>query len=335
MSSSKGRTIKIFLVDGTPNGLLTAEIMNWTGHVITGPRSRLGELIQRPEARSTGVYFLIGPDAGTGLGTQVYIGETDDVPTRLKDHNRPEKPDGSGGKDFWERVCVVTSKDANLTKGHVKYLESRLIRIAQSAGRCQQLNRTDPGYGLLPEADRADMEFFLEQIQTLLPVLGYEFLREPPKPLAAADAAAAAGSASTASPVFVCQVKKHDIRALGQEIDGEFVVLAGSSARVAWDGADDGYQRLFNELVRAGVLALADDGKHRTFTRDHVFSSPSAAAAVVSGRSANGRVQWVTEAGGQTYGGWQEERVNLAAGRPALGEQLLAELEAGPGPLKN
>jgi len=96
---NNGRTLKIFLVDGAPNGLLTAEIMNWTGHVLTGPRSRLPELVQRPEAKRTGVYFLVGPDGGSGIGTQVYIGETDDVGQRMKEHNRPEE---RGGKDFWE-----------------------------------------------------------------------------------------------------------------------------------------------------------------------------------------------------------------------------------------
>lgn len=323
MSSGKGRTIKLYLVDGVPTGLLTAEIMNWTGHVITGPRSRLGELIQRPEAGRTGVYFLVGADVG--LGTQVYIGETDDVAARLKDHNRPEKQDGSGGKDFWERVCIVTSKDANLTKGHVKFLESKLIRIAQEAGRCQQLNKTDPGYANLPEADRADMDYFLEQIQTLLPVLGFDFLREQPKPSAAGGVATADSSVRVPSPTFVCEVKRHDIRALGQEIDGEFVVLAGSTTRAEWEGADDGYQRLFKELVAQGVLVLTPDGKRRSFVRDHAFSSPSAAAAVVCGRSANGRIEWVTEASRQPYGSWQEDRINIALGRPTLGEQLPAE----------
>lgn len=90
MSAMSGRTSKLFLADGMPNGLLTAEIMNWTGHVITGPRSRLGALIQRPESRRTGVYFLVGPDRGQGIGTQVYIGETEDVTQRLTAHNRPE-----------------------------------------------------------------------------------------------------------------------------------------------------------------------------------------------------------------------------------------------------
>lgn len=72
---STGRSIRLFLVDGTPNGLLTAEIMNWTGHVLTGPRSKLSELVQRPEAGRTGIYFLVGPDPDNSFKQLVYIGE--------------------------------------------------------------------------------------------------------------------------------------------------------------------------------------------------------------------------------------------------------------------
>lgn len=300
-------------MDGAPNGLLTAEIMNWTGHVITGPRSRLDELIQRPESKRTGVYFLVGPDRGPGIGTQVYIGETDDVTQRLSAHNRPEE---KGGKDFWEKVCVVTSKDANLTKGHIKYLESRLIRIAQQAGRCELLNNTDPGYDNLPEADRSDMQFFLSQIQTLLPVLGYEFLRESPKlPLISAQdfsatVAVTVNGMEVHSPIFVGDVRKHGITAKGQEINGEFVVFKGSKARLDWEGVDGTYTNLFRELVRTNVIVQTADGLHREFSKDYAFSSPSAAAAVVAGRSANGRTHWIDSATGQTYGTWQEARVN-------------------------
>jgi hypothetical protein len=323
---TSGRTLKLFLVDGVPSGLLTAEIMNWTGHVITGPRSRLSELIQRPEARRTGVYFLVGPDSGQGVGTQVYIGETDEVAQRLTTHNRPEQADGRGGKDFWEKVCVVSSKDANLTKGHIKYLESQLINMARQAGRCELLNGTDPRYDNLPEADRSDMEFFLEQIQTLLPVLGFDFLRKAPQVSAAAPLAIVGGAASqqvvqrpaaTDSPVFIGDVRKHEITARGQEINGEFVVFKGSKARADWEGAEIAYTALYKELARNGVLALTADGRHREFTRDHAFSSPSAAASVVAGRSANGRTHWVAEGSGQTYAAWQEARVNQALAQVA------------------
>jgi hypothetical protein len=307
---NNGRTLKVFLVDGVPNGLLTAEIMNWTGHVITGPRTRPAELIQRPEITRTGVYFLVGPDQGTGIGTQVYIGETDDAKVRLTNHNRPED---KGGKDFWERVCVVTSKDANLTKAHVKYLESRLISLAKEAARCELLNGTNPGYAGLPEADLSDMEYFLEQIQTLLPVLGFDFMRSRPRPAPTAPLVVAQPEASN-SPIFTGNLVRHGITARGQEIDGEFVVFRGSKARRRWEGVESGYTKLFSDLERAGVLQPTADGQYNEFTQDYPFSSVSAAAAVVSGRSANGRLHWTVEGTTKTYGQWSAEQVGAAGG---------------------
>ena len=311
---SQGRSIRLFLVDGTPNGLLTAEIMNWTGHVLTGPRSKLAELVQRPECGRTGVYFLVGPDPENSLHSKVYIGESDDVAKRLKQHNRPEISDGSaGGKDFWEKVCLVTSKDQNLTKTHVKHLESLLIGIANNVGRCDLINGTAHDYGSLPESDRADMAFFLEQIRTVLPVLGFDFLRELSKPSAAASASLA--TSVSHSPRFNLEVPRYRLSAQGQEIDGEFFVLKGSKARPEWVGTERGYQGLFKQLVADGVL-VAEDGEHMVFRDDYAFSSPSAAAAVVCGRSANGRTSWVVEGTGLSYAAWQEQQLITVTPKP-------------------
>lgn len=313
---SQGRSLRLFLVDGSPNGLLTAEIMNWTGHVLTGPRSKLAELVQRPECARTGIYFLIGPDPEDSLRTRVYIGESDDVAERLKQHNRPETPDGKGGKDFWEHVCLVSSKDQNLTKAHVKYLESKLIAMATSAGRCVLGNGTAHEYEGLPESDRADMAYFLEQVRTVLPVLGFDFLRERAR--THPQSQPVNGAVPAESPRFVAEVKKYKITAYAKEIDGEFIVLKGSLARGAWEGAVGGYTALFNQLVADGVLVQGAGGL-RIFSDDYAFNSPSAAAAVVSGRSANGRVHWVVESTGQTYGDWQSTQLDLV-GEPLQGD---------------
>ena len=305
---TQGRSIRLFLVDGTPNGLLTAEIMNWTGHVLTGPRSKLSELVQRPECGRTGIYFLVGPDPENSLRPLVYIGESDDVATRLKQHNRPEAASG-GGKDFWEKVCLVTSKDQNLTKAHVKYLESLLIQVAGQVGRCRLINGTAHEYISLPESDRADMAFFIEQIRTILPVLGLDFLRETARPSRGADDLQS--KTAQKSPRFTFEMPRHDIQAFGQEIDGEFYVLEGSLARPEWTGVDGGYQSLYDQLCDDGVLIETEQGKRR-FATDYAFSSTSAAAAVVAGRSANGRISWKLEQSGQTYGDWQDEQVSAA-----------------------
>ncbi|AKJ95801.1 endonuclease [Thioalkalivibrio versutus] len=309
---SQGRSIRLFLVDGSPHGLLTAEIMNWTGHVLTGPRGKLSELVQRPECGRTGVYFLVGPDAENSVRPQVYIGESDDVGKRLKQHNRTED---QGGKDFWEKVCLITSKDQNLTKAHVKVLESLLIQQAQRVGRCTLINGTRHDYIGLPEADQADMAFFLEQIRTVLPVLGFEFLRDSSRPPSrgVATSLKPAPTSDDASPRFRMVLSKSGITAYGQEMDGEFFVLEGSQAREAWVGpTPHGYQRLFEQLVEEGVLVPDGNGPMR-FSRDYAFSSPSAAAAMVVGRTANGRKEWQREDTSQSYGEWQEQLVAEAA----------------------
>ncbi|QWF72020.1 GIY-YIG nuclease family protein [Methylomonas paludis] len=302
---NQGRSIRLFLVDGTPHGLLTAEIMNWTGHVLTGPRSKLAELIQRPECGRTGVYFLVGPDPDNSLRSLVYIGESDDVARRLKEHNRPEE---QGGKDFWEKACLVTSKDQNLTKSHVKHLESRLIGITKQLGYCKVINGTGHDYGGLPESDLADMAFFLEQIRTVLPVVGFDFLREQNKP--SSSATTVSKQPVNLSPRFVTQVPKHNEQAIAQEVDGVFFVLKGSKARDAWKGLEEGgYRPLFNQLLADAVLQPDGNGL-MVFTDDQAFSSPSAAAAVISGRSANGRKVWIVENTAQSYAEWQNQQLS-------------------------
>jgi hypothetical protein len=155
MSNLAGRTIKLFLVDGVPERIRTAEIMSWTGHVLFAPRSSIAALLARPEVRKTGAYLLIGPDPDNTDQTMVYVGEGDNVGVRISSHNKD--PD----KEFWEHVCVITRKDLNLTKAHARYLESKLIKIIDREGRATLANRSDPDFDLLPESDLADMDDFV------------------------------------------------------------------------------------------------------------------------------------------------------------------------------
>src|SRR5690348_1716805 len=101
----RGRSIRLFLVDGTPSGIIAAEIMNWTGHVLSAPRALLPDLLKRPEITRTGIYFLTGPHPDTPSKTLAYIGESDNVGKRLVQHNRDED------KDYWDQARIVTSKD--------------------------------------------------------------------------------------------------------------------------------------------------------------------------------------------------------------------------------
>jgi Domain of unknown function (DUF4357) len=296
---SVGRQIRIFLVDGTPGGLLTAEIMNWTGHVVAAPRSDLSVLRKREEAARTGVYVLLG-DAPDALGsTMAYVGEGDDVGERLAQHAKPEN---LGGKDFWDRAIVLTSKDANLTKAHARYLESRFIDIARSAGRSELQNHTFPPPPPLPEADVSDMEFFVAQAQIILPVLSVNIFRVPTR--ASIKAVTMTGSVPETPPVFILHLAREGLTARAVEIDGEFTVLKDSQARV-WSGGDTSYKSLCVRLIEEGVLVPTPSGRSLRFDRDFVFSSPSAAGAAVTGRQTNGRTDWKMEKTGVSFGEWQ------------------------------
>lgn len=310
---TKGRSIRLFLADGTPGGIITAEIMNWTGHVMFAPRSRLADLIKRPEAARTAVYFLTGSDPEGDGKPLVYVGETDNVGNRLPQHNKDES------KEFWEHTCIVTSKDQNLTKAHVRYLESRLIAIATEAGRAKLVNGTAPDVPLLPEADIADMEFFIEQVRIVLPVLGLDILKEPLRaPTAPVNENAQGEAVEAEFPGFELISKNHDLRAEAREIDGEFVVLAHSLAQNSWSGKSHAYRNLRQRLIDEGVLVEEAGGRLR-FLQQYAFRSPSAAAAVVLGRTSNGRVEWRVKGSSKTYADWQEEQV--AAVTPEGGEE--------------
>lgn len=297
-----GKQIKLFLADGTPGGLTTAEITNWTGHVLSARRSDLAELLKREEAQRTGAYLLLGDDESAVEGTRCYIGEADVVAERLRSHQRD--------KDFWDRVVVITSKDANLTKAHGRYLESKLIALATSAGRVTVENSTAPGVPALPEADASDMDYFLSQLQIVLPVLGVNAIRVP------VPTVPGKVEYPTGSPVFHLRQAKLGVDASAQQIDGEFTMLAGSAVVPSWHGvgkadstrkAYDTYRAQHQHLVDTGAIA-ATDGIGR-LTRNVVFSSPSTAGAVALGRSCNGRREWISD-DGVLFGDWESRGVD-------------------------
>lgn len=291
-----GKQIKLFLADGTPGGLTTAEITNWTGHVLAARRSDLADLLKRDEAQRTGVYLLLGDDEAAVGEVRCYVGEADVVADRLRRQRDQE---------FWDRVVVITSKDSNLTKAHGRYLESRLISMSAQAGRVTLENGTAPLIPALPEADASDMDYFVSQLQIVLPVLGVNAIRVRPSRLVVAPT-----SMTHDSPVFrLCQAKL-GVDARAQQIDGEFTVLAGSLVVPAWHGvgkaestlkAYASYRTQHERLLGDGTIVV-ENGRGLV-SRDVVFPSPSTAGAVVLGRSCNGRREWI--AGSETFGGWE------------------------------
>ena len=248
--------------------------------------------------KRTGIYCLVGPDPESPHRDRIYIGEGDSVFVRLTAHDKDET------KDFWTRAVIVTSKDENLTKSHGRYLESRLISMAHEAGRAAVTNGTAPPLPSLPEPDIADMEYFLAQVQLVLPVLGFSFLQ--PKP------------AFTELDALQKSVTKFVMRDAGTEahaaeINGEFVVLEGSTARKQGTKSWDSYKDLRDQLVQDGALVEGPSPDLYQFADNVPFASPSAAATTVAAGNRNGRITWKVEGSGQTYAEWQEAKLAKTA----------------------
>jgi hypothetical protein len=325
------RTVRVFLVDGNPSGILIAEIMNFSGKVIVAPRSRIGELQQRPESKRTGVYFLVGDDPENLDREIVYIGETDNIYARLTSHKNKHfdgeeagsrkdagVDEDEGSADFWTRVAFVTSTDDNLTKAHVRHLESILISKVIDANRATIKNVNAPALEKqqLPESDRADMQNFVNQLQLQLTILGFSFLK--PKPVQAIkDSATSVSALSLTSTEPTFELSQKDVKAQAREVNEEFVVLKGSSARAEGVQSWTAYKALRQRLVDESKLIPGPDQSMLLYAEDVPFKSPSAAACVTLGRNANGRTEWRDATTHMTYGDWDDARNQSA---PLLGD---------------
>jgi hypothetical protein len=306
----RGRTLKLYLVDGTPSGVITAELGVSSVRAAVASRTALPELIRREEASRTGVYLLVGPDPDMPGRQRVYIGEGDQVKTRLAAHDADES------KEFFTRVVLIVSKDENLTKAHGRYLESRIIAAVRGTGRAKLANGTEPPFKGLPEAEIADMERALDELEILLPVLGFDVLRpaghEVAAPAEGKPSTSPISSVSSDDATFI--FTESGTNAKAREASGEFVVLAGSVARRnETPSCDEGIKRRRAHLVEEGALAPTDDENFLRFTRDIAFESPSGAAGVVYGGNVSGPQFWRHEVSGQSYKEWRAKQIENEA----------------------
>jgi len=269
-------TIKLFLPHGDARRLRVGEVSNWTGKALAAPRTELDDLLAREETESSGIYFLLGVNAETG-DNLAYIGEAEVIRDRLKQHK---------AKDFWTSVVVFVSKDENLTKAHIRYLENRLLHEAKTAGR-YSLENSNTSNPKLPESDREDMEVYLSRIRQVLPVLGSDLL----SPIAGSN------KPTQQQPLLVCKIK--NATATGRRTESGFVVFAKSSAVLAVrPSAESQYPNTIALRLRLiqDTTLVEKDGVYM-FNKDVEFTSPSAAAAVIHGGSANGLTAWKDRSG--------------------------------------
>lgn len=291
-----GRSLELYFIDDRPDGMLTAEVFNWTGHVLCSPRTRLADALKRREASQTGVYILTGERNGEPLA---YIGESENISDRIRSHD--------ANKEWWSRVVFISTSADVLNKAHAKYLEARLVENARKVNRITLENGNTPPRSSLSEAGQANMEAFLDQLLMVLPAIGVDFFVEYTR----AKKHPELQKEDTTSPSFELKVNKYQISATATLIDGDFLVDKGSFARLKWVGEGDwdaGYAKLHQELLNKGVLK--PDGDLCVFTSDYAFRSTSAAAAVVTGRPASGPASWKLRKDGRTYKEWEADQIS-------------------------
>ncbi|MFB6271967.1 MAG: GIY-YIG nuclease family protein [Salinibacter sp.] len=271
-SSQRPFSIRIFLPHGSPDGVRIVTKSNWTGCGIVCPRPLFTQAKSREEFYHTGVYVLIGPSEDVDLPT-IYIGEGNPVRPRLEQHY--------ANKDFWTWAVLFVSKDLSLNKAHVQYLEARLVDIAQNTRRAKLENHNSPQIPTLSEAETADAESFLADMLSIFPLLGLNAFESVPQ----AD-----------EHQSILQIQSKGITAHGHESAQGFVVLNDSEAIGKEVPSIHRYlSSLRQELINQDVLVLNSD--RFVFAQDYVFNSPSTAAGVVLGRTANGRTEWKDDQG--------------------------------------
>jgi len=146
------------------------------------------------------------------------------------------------------------------------------------------------------------MEYFLEQIQVVLPAIGFTFLKEN-KYLIQKEKTITKPTDSDSN--FYLSIK--GLNANAKDVDGVFYVLKGSETRKTTTDEKHTYTKnLRPQLFESGII----DSKSFLFTQDYEFSSPSAAGAVILGRACNGKKEWKHVGSNQTYGEWLQRQVD-------------------------
>lgn len=246
--------------------------------MVAGPRNESEQVIDLFEKSGGGscVYFLIGRSEEGGL-PHSYVGESDQIAERIKQHDRK--------KEWWEDIVVFFAPDRSLTTVGTKYLEAICIERLQTTGRCILENSANPSKRPIPHEDVDGLEYFFDNIVTLLPLLGYDIFVGPSKD----------GSAKKEQELFLSR-KGINAKAVLRE-DGQLKVFKGSTAVLGETPSfsEHPYKRLRDDLIKIGKLI--QEGEVLVFEDDYTFGSPSAAAAIILGNSANGKIEWKDKEG--------------------------------------
>lgn len=279
-----GKKLTVYMIDGTAYGPRISEIGNWVGKAIYSPRASINKIITRSEFDNPGVYFLKGDPTDDTFTEKIYIGEAENIKSRIKQHL------SDPNKDFKELIFFI-SKDELLTKTQIKYLESRLIQLAIEAKTAQIDNSNTPNLPTLHEADISDMEYFLEQIKLILPIMGFNFLISTTlntKELSENE------SKIEISETYYIKTKSFSAKMI--ETDQGYIVIKGSEAKKSLSNScTETYKNMRRKLIETKILMEKED--KYIFVEDTIFNSPSAASNMILGRNSNGFTEWVNKEG--------------------------------------
>lgn len=278
-----GKKLTVYMIDGTAYGPRLSEIGNWVGKAIYSPRASVNKIMNRAEFDNPGIYCLKGDPTDDAFDEKIYIGEAENIKNRLRQHL------SDPNKDFKELIFFV-SKDELLTKTQIRYLESRLVQLALEAKTAQIDNGNSPSLPTLHEADISDMEYFLDQIKLILPVMGFKFLISSTVKPDTVDAEVESGSVET---YFI---KTKTFKATMIETDQGYIVSKGSEAKKHLSNScTETYRNMRRKLLETEILV--EDKDKLVFAEDAVFNSPSAASNMILGRNSNGFTEWVNKEG--------------------------------------
>jgi hypothetical protein len=266
-------SIRIFQLDGDPNGVRTIEKSNWTGQGLAFPRALLAEASKRKELKRTGVYVLFGESDQSSFPA-IYVGEGDPILNRLRSHD--------ASKDFWTFGVSFTSKDESLNKAHVQYLESRLIGLASASKRCVIQNGNEPELPSLSEADQADAEAFLQEMLLCLPSIGMGMFQQR--------------ASNAVSSAELLHIDGKGVKASGVDTPEGFLVKKGSRAsKQDTPTTTERTKVLRSNLLSMGVLR--EDPDAYVFLQDYLFNSSSSASNIILARYSSGPSNWKNSSG--------------------------------------
>lgn len=270
----RGKTIQIFLTDGSPRGIKTAEITSNNELATFIPRTKINEALKRKEVSSPGVYFLFGIDESS-TEPVIYIGQSRNCLERIKSHDQK--------KDFWNYVVIITSKTNSFSQTHIEFLEELAISKAIEANRYRLKNAVNPKKFDVSEMLEADLLDNFDTIKILLSTLSFTIYEK-----------LESFNHTDNKKILTCKGTISEGK--GEYVNDGFVVFKGSTARKEiTPSAMKTITPVREKLIMQGVFI--DKGDNYEFTKNYLFNSPSAASDQVLGRSSNGWLTWKSNKG--------------------------------------